>query len=183
MKRRDRDTWDEDEFNRLLDQHHGAVRRFARRRLSDPAAIDDVLAETFLVAWRRRDAIPQESPIAWLIGVCSNVIQTHERGARRRHRLRDRLSSLREPHGNDPAELLDRKDPVQRAFEALTDGQREVLRLVAWDDLSIAEAAEISGCTPGAFRVRVHRARQELAKQLDRSGHRSFEADHERSDD
>jgi RNA polymerase sigma-70 factor (ECF subfamily) len=162
--------FDQDELDRLVDRHHAELRRFARRRLSDADAIDDVLAETFCVAWRRREDIP-DAALPWLMRVCSNVISTHERGARRRRRLRGRLASLRAPEARDPAELVDHQSQIRSAFTALGEAHREVLRLVAWEGLSIADAAAVCDCTPGAFRVRLHRARNELAKQLEVAGH------------
>ena len=170
MRRELHREWSQDELDRLVDRHHAELRRFVRRRLSDASAVDDVLAETFCVAWRRRNEIPNPAT-PWLMRVCANVISTHERGARRRVRLRARLSALREPEARDPAELVDRQSQIRAAFNSIGESHREVLRLVAWDDLSIADAAAVCGCTPGAFRVRLHRARNELAKQLEQAGH------------
>ena len=170
MRRELHREFSQDELDRLVDRHHGELRRFVRRRLSDGDAIDDVLAETFCVAWRRRNDIPDPAT-PWLMRVCSNVISTYERSARRRLRLRARLLSLREPEARDPAELVDRQSQIRAAFSSIGESHREVLRLVAWDGLSITDAAAVCGCTPGAFRVRLHRARNELAKQLEEAGH------------
>lgn len=67
---------------------------------------------------------------------------------------------------SDPTESLDRRDAFSAAFALLTEPDREVLRLVAWDGLDTRDAARVFGCSPGAFRVRLHRARRKLAKQL-----------------
>jgi RNA polymerase sigma-70 factor (ECF subfamily) len=167
--------FDPDEFDRLVDRHHGELRRFVRRRVSDVDAIDDILSETFCVAWRRRDDIPDRAA-AWLMGVCSKVISSHERSGRRLRRLRGRLSSLRQGEGRDPAELVDQRGVLGTAFGSLSEAHREALRLVAWDGLSVAEAAVVCDCTPGAFRVRLHRARRELAKRLEGAGHEQVRA-------
>jgi RNA polymerase sigma-70 factor (ECF subfamily) len=68
---------------------------------------------------------------------------------------------------NDPAEAVARRDAFAAAFASLAEQEREVLRLVAWDGLNVPEAALVLGCSQGAFRVRLHRARRKLAKRLD----------------
>src|SRR2546423_7741391 len=63
-------TTREERFNRLYEEHFEAVRRYVWRR--EPSIADDVVAETFLVAWRRLDDLPV-SARPWLIGVARNV--------------------------------------------------------------------------------------------------------------
>jgi RNA polymerase sigma-70 factor (ECF subfamily) len=157
-------------FDQLVDDHHAALYAFARRRWADAASIDDVLADTFLVAWRRRAEIP-EPPLPWLYGVCLRTISTHRRAARRRTRLWSRLSSQPRITARDPADLHAARSEINRAFARLSEGSREALRLVAWDGLSTAEAAAVLDITPGAFRVRFHRARRALEKHLAAGGH------------
>jgi RNA polymerase sigma factor (sigma-70 family) len=162
--------FDAAEFEELVDSHHAAVYAFARRRVAEQASIEDVLADTFLVAWRRRAEIPDPA-LPWLYGVCLRTIATHRRSGRRRVRLRGLLSSQPQPTGRDPADVHAARSEINRAFAQLSDGEREALRLVAWDHLSTDEAAQVLGITPGAFRVRVHRARRALEKHLDAGGH------------
>ena len=69
------------------------------------------------------------------------------------------------------AESVSERDAARVAFSRLSASQREVLQIVAWEGLDASEAAVVLGCSTGAFRVRLHRARRELAKQLDRIGH------------
>jgi RNA polymerase sigma factor (sigma-70 family) len=173
-----RDGWsgaEEQAFNVLFEAHYSQLRRFVLRRLENRAAAEDVLAETFAVAWRRRDQQP-DSPLPWLFGICHKVIANHRRSAKRRLRLINRLGASRTLPGRDPAELLAERTEIGRAFAQLNDSQRDVLKLVAWDGLSAADAAEVLGCTPAAFRVRLHRARSELAKHLGEAGHEPDEA-------
>ncbi len=157
-------------FGELVDRHHAALYAFARRRVSERALIEDVLADTFLVAWRRRAEIPDPA-LPWLYGVCLRTISTHRRSGRRRARLRGRLSSQPEMSGRDPADLHAARSEINRAFAQLSEGERETLRLIAWDGLSTEDAAKVLGITPGAFRVRLHRARRALEKHLDADGH------------
>jgi RNA polymerase sigma-70 factor (ECF subfamily) len=162
--------FDEAGFSALVDRHHPALYAFARRRLADREAIEDVLADTFLVAWRRRTEIP-DPPLPWLYGVCLRTISTHKRSARRRSRLWGRMATQPVSSARDPAEMHADSSEITRAYAALSDGERETLRLVAWDGLSTADAAAVLGLTPGAFRVRFHRARRSLEKHLGQSGH------------
>lgn len=129
-----------------------------------------MLADTFLVAWRRRDEIPDPA-LPWLYGVCLRTILTHRRSGRRRTRLWGRLSSQPQTLGRDPADVHTARSEIGGAFARLSEGERETLRLTAWDGLSGEEAAEVLGITPGAFRVRLHRAREALEKHLAAGGH------------
>lgn len=161
---------DQDAFGALFDAHYPDLRRFVLRRVENWSAAEDVLAETFAIAWRRRDAMPDRA-LPWLFGICHKVIANHRRSARRRLRLMNRLGSSRLDLGRDPADLLAERSAIGRAFAQLSPAQREVLRLAAWDDLDAAEAGAVLGCSPEAFRVRLHRARTELAKHLGEGGH------------
>jgi RNA polymerase sigma-70 factor, ECF subfamily len=156
-------------FDALFDAHYGELERFARRRLADQAAVEDVLADTFVAAWRRRADMPDPA-LPWLYGICGRVIGTARRGQTRRARLRGRLASQPVGRTRDPADIHAERSQITAAFAELSDGQREVLRLIAWDGLSTAQAAAVLDCSPGAFRTRFHRARRELEKHLASAG-------------
>jgi RNA polymerase sigma-70 factor (ECF subfamily) len=165
--------WSGDEeqaFNDLFEAHYPQLRRFVLRRVENRAAGDDVLAETFAIAWRRRARAPAAA-LPWLFGICHKVIANHRRSAKRRRHLLNRIATSRPDLGRDPAEVVAERSEIGRAFAQLSDTQREVLRLVAWDGLGASEAAAALGCSPAAFRVRLHRARTELAKHLAETGH------------
>lgn len=153
-------------FEFLFEAHYADVLAFARRRVDGRAAADDVVAETFAVAWRRRDVLPDEA-LPWLYGVARRVIANQRRSDQRRERLGARLALEPRASGDDPAVLVGGRERVLAAFARLTEPQREVLRLVAWEDLEPPAAARVLGCSPAAFRVRLHRARRELRRQLD----------------
>lgn len=161
---------DLDEFEELVDATHGPLLGFASRRLADRHDVEDVLAETFAVAWRRRSELP-DPPLPWLYGVCAKVISTHRRATRRRLRLWARVASERVDTARDPADLHASRSRIAAAFARLSQRDREVLRLTAWDGLSIQQAATVANCSVGAFRVRHHRARRRLAKHLAACGH------------
>src|SRR4051812_46392002 len=85
-------------FERLYDEHLEAVRRYVWRR--DPSIADDVVAETFLVAWRRLDDVP-ESARPWLIGVARNVRLNLRRGRQRQEAVVRRLVDTSPPPWSD----------------------------------------------------------------------------------
>jgi len=159
-------------FESCFRAHYAAVLAFAIRRLADRSTAEDVAAETFAVAWRRRGLIPDE-PLPWLYGIALRVAANQRRSGERRRRLDERLEHEASSRASGPelAETLHRRDAFTRAFGALAEPEREVLRLVAWDGLDTREAAAVLGCSATAFRVRLHRARRRLAKHLEAAGH------------
>lgn len=174
---RDRALPDIDQrFERCFRDNYAAILAFAIRRMPDRGAAEDAAAETFTVAWRRRDLIPAE-PLPWLYGIALRVIANQQRSTRRRRRLDDRLegATITKASAAEPIDALQNRDAFSRAFARLNETEREVLRLVAWDGLEAREAASVLGCSPTAFRVRLHRARRRLAKHLEAAGHLQFE--------
>ena len=159
-------------FERCFRDHYAQVLAFSMRRVSGREIAEDVAADTFAVAWRRRDRIPDPA-LPWLYAIAAHVIANQYRSTRRRRDLDMRLAQeiVGPAPGSDPAESLDRRDAFSAAFALLAEPEREVLRLIAWDGLDTRDAARVFGCSPGAFRVRLHRARRKLAKQLEATGH------------
>jgi RNA polymerase sigma-70 factor (ECF subfamily) len=136
-----------------------------RTRNSDDAA--DVVAETFLTAWRRLDHMPPgDRARLWLYGVARRVLANHHRGERRRSGLSDRLAAELAGVQSDPectAELAG----IGAAFRSLPDPDREILALVAWEGLDNAEVAAVLGCSRNAVRIRLHRARAKFRTAID----------------
>lgn len=138
------------------------VAAYVRRHVA-PDDVHDVVAETFVQAWRRWEDVP-DPPIGWLIATARKVIGNSRRSVRRRTALLGRLTLLdRAARPETDAALLatDRMTALE-ALAALPDSQREALLLVAWDGLAPDAAAAVLGIRPGAFRVRAHRARAAL---------------------
>jgi RNA polymerase sigma-70 factor (ECF subfamily) len=153
-------------FESIFREHHAAVRAYALRRAPHDMA-QDVVAETFLVAWRRLDDIPAD-PLPWLYGVARRVLANARRSADRGLALERRLAAAAVPAGlADPGERVGEAELVRAALARLSERDRETLMLVAWEELSPARAARAAGCTRAAFAVRLHRARGRLAAQLD----------------
>jgi RNA polymerase sigma-70 factor (ECF subfamily) len=164
---------DRERFERIYRENFRTVLRFAAARI-DPERAKDVAAETFLVAWRRLDDIPTE-PRPWLLGVARKVIAGQFRSEKRRDALAVRVGAEHDTSAGpaDLAAVLADRDEVLAAFAALGERDREVLRLVAWDGLDAAEAAEVLDVTRLAFAVRLHRARRRLARALEPDARRA----------
>jgi RNA polymerase sigma-70 factor (ECF subfamily) len=155
-------------FNAMFEANYDAVLAFAVRRIQRADVADDVVAETFSIAWRRRDSLPDPAR-PWLLGVARNVIANEHRANRRRRALVERIEGSTDgaASGENPADEVAERMVISNAFARLTEREREVLMLVAWDRLSSADAARVLGCTAVAFRVRLHRARRLLEQYLD----------------
>jgi RNA polymerase sigma factor (sigma-70 family) len=161
----------EAEFDACFRTHYAEVLAYALRRLRERGAAEDVAAQTFVVAWRRLDALPAD-PLPWLLGVARHVIQNEARSARRRSRLLSRITGQHRPMvAADPADAVPERSAILAALGRLSEGDREVLRLAAWEGLDARRAAAALGCTRGAYALRLHRARRRLAKELAPSGH------------
>ena len=126
--------------------------------------VPEVVAETFLHAWRRWDDVPQPA-LPWLLVAARNVIANRRRTARRQRALADRVALLGSvaAGGVDAGVLADERAEALTALASLPEQQREALLLVAWDGLTPAQAARVLGIKPGALRVRIHRARAALS--------------------
>ena len=141
-----------------------AIRAYAARRV-ERDAVDDVVAETFAIAWRR---LPREGdPLPWLYGVARRVVHGHRRSVARRGALLVKLRGRGADPAPDPADLVDRDPVLAAAFATLSERDREAIRLVAWEHLDLAAAARAAGCSPGAFKVRLSRARTRLRAALE----------------
>jgi RNA polymerase sigma-70 factor (ECF subfamily) len=146
--------------------HHDAVRRYVVRRQAG-ALVDDAIADTFLVAWRRLDEIPDRT-LPWLLGVARRVLADQRRAVRRRRSLSERLhvGALTDGRARDWEPPSGLTPELASALAALTEHEREALLLVAWDELSATDASRVAGCSAVAFRVRLHRARKRVADRL-----------------
>lgn len=152
-------------FEQLYGDYADRVHAYALRRTS-PAAADDVVAEVFLVVWRRLHKVPDE-PLPWLLGVARRVLANRRRGESRAAALQERLAEGRSP-AEPPAPTVSPEvdDRVQRALAGLSEPDRELLLLIAWEGLRVNEAAQALGVRSGTLAVRLHRARQRLAQIL-----------------
>ncbi len=139
------------------------MRVYAARRAGLDDA-DDVVAEVFLIAWRRIDDLP-EDPRPWLLGVARRVLANRRRGEARRAAMHDRLvAGAPGAVGGRVAQVSD--GVVAAALARLGERDREVLLLTAWEGLGHADAARVLGIRTGTLTVRLHRARRRFERIL-----------------
>lgn len=150
-------------FQRLYAAHFDAMLGYALRRVEVSEDAADVVAETFLVAWRRIADVPAEPRTRlWLYGVARRTLDNHRRGGSRRvalgDRLRHQLSVVVPDHATAVTEHLAAADALSR----LAARDREVLELAAWEGLEPREIAEVLGTSAIAVRTRLSRSRRRL---------------------
>jgi RNA polymerase sigma factor (sigma-70 family) len=164
-----RTTWkmgdvDQVTWEWLYAEHADRVLAYARRRVG-PQDAPDIVAETFLAAWRRKEAIPSDA-LPWLYAVARNVIANLRRAARRRDALGARLAFAFPGGDDDPSRQSDERADVISALRQLPPMEREALMLVTWEDLEPHRAAAALGCSSATLRVRLHRGRRKLRSLL-----------------
>jgi len=163
----------EPRFRALYGATYPDLLRFVSRRVP-PSLAEDVVADTFLVAWRRLDDIPLDPgrARAWLFGTARRSLLNERRGAQRRAalaiRIADAVDIARDP-APDPDELALRID-LATAWRRLDPADQEVLALTLWDGLNGAEAAAVLSISAVAYRLRLSRSRRVLRRLL---GHRT----------
>jgi RNA polymerase sigma-70 factor (ECF subfamily) len=149
-------------FAELFDANYARVHAFAQRRVGRDLA-DEVAAETFLVAWRRLEVVPAE-PLPWLYGVARKVVLRQSRARVRQDQVRELLARERPPASALPDDA--EHEELWRAWERLSDADREVLSLTVWEELPVRDAATVLGVPASVFSVRLHRARRRLERHL-----------------
>ena len=151
-------------FDVMFAAYQRYVLAYAIRRTQVPADAEDVAAETFVIAWRKIDAVPAADPLPWLYAVARRVLANHRRGNGRRERL---AALLRVEDVVTPMRAGDDHDgPVFLALASLPTADQELLRLVAWEELGNKQIAVVLGITPNAVAIRLHRARARFADAL-----------------
>lgn len=166
---------DEEWFTETYLAHYEAIVRYGLRRLYDRDAAVELAQEVFVIAWRRRMAVPRDC-LPWLYAVARRVLAN----TRREWRTTPQLTSLGDVGSAGGPAVATVQDSVvavagvRAALATLPDIDQEILRLIGWEELSLGEAAVVLGCTRATAAVRLHRARRRLARamnaQTDRDG-------------
>ncbi len=159
----ERGSNDELRFRGVHEATYRDLLAYARRRCATHEDADDLVAEVFTVAWRRLADVPDgDAARLWLFGVARNVLLNQRRSGRRAAsflaRYRPTASADAAPGAADPR--------VAQAFGALSESDREILRLVAWEELTVADAATVLGVSTASAESRLRRARARLARRL-----------------
>ena len=154
----------EHRFRTLYAAHFDEMLAYALRRVAQPTDAADVVADVFLVAWRRVDALPPgDEARLWLYGVARKVVFNQRRGAQRRDRLGLRLRhELADRVAPDHADESSDRITVRAALARLGETDREVLTLTVWEQLEPREIADVLGVSAETVRTRLSRARRRL---------------------
>lgn len=158
-------------FEQLYAESVDALLGFCLRRCATREDAADLVAEVFLVAWRRIGQVPAgDDARLWLFGVAHRLLANQQRALRRQRNLGARLAQyLKETSAPDPAALFDRHEAgqlVREALATLTPEDSALLTLAVWEELSPAEVARVVGLSAGTVRVRLFRARVRLRAAL-----------------
>jgi RNA polymerase sigma factor (sigma-70 family) len=155
-------------FRHLYEKHYAALLAYALRRCSDPSEASDAVADAFLVLWRRLPEAPttDDEVLLWLYGVMKRVLANRERSRWRRRRLAERLSLLSREALEEEQSEARRADVLNlmNALAELTEQDREIILLAAWEGLSNVEIGKVLGCSENAATIRLHRARKRLTE-------------------
>jgi RNA polymerase sigma-70 factor (ECF subfamily) len=161
---------DEARFASLYSRYCPSIRDYCSRRLAVDA-VDDAVADTFLTVWRRIDEVPDDGrALVWMYTVAYRIVGHQWRSLARRRRLDERLRSIVQagPAADESVLAGDESGFVRAALARLDHAHAEVLRLVAWEQLSLDDIAAVLGIRRDAARQRLHRARRRLESEYDR---------------
>ena len=161
----------EERFRRLYDMHAGPILTYFKRR-TDAEAARDCTAETFLVAWRRIDDVPDEA-LPWLYGVARRVLLNQRRSAGRMARLVGRLRGLGQIPEPSPEVTVIRHfedTELAKALRRMRPEDQELLLLAHWEELPHADIGRVLGCSAHAVDQRIYRAMHRLAREVGTAG-------------
>jgi len=176
-------------FTELYERHAATVYRYAARR-TDRAVAEDIMSETFLVAFERRGSYDEAfgSALPWLLGIATTLVHKHARVEARAWKglIAEHLAaSVDLDDIENSAARIDASTSMRRvssAMRRMRDGDRDVLLLHAWGDLTYEQIAVALEIPIGTVRSRLNRARRSLRTAMDRADARSKEVDHGRTD-
>ena len=157
-------------FRTFYNQTYDDLWRYCLRRCATREHAEDLLGESYAVAWRRFDDVPEPpGSRPYLFGIARNLLRNDLRRVANQRQLTERLKAA--VLGRAPAVAIDAARPddidtVLSALHQLSEADQEVLRLAAWEQLPHAEIADILGCSVNAVAIRLHRARDRLATHI-----------------
>jgi RNA polymerase sigma-70 factor (ECF subfamily) len=158
-------------FEAVYRELYAPICGYVLRRIREPEDAAEVIAETFATLWRRFDSCPAGAELRpWLFGVARRVLANQRRGERRRTALGERLAANVDHGALESIRPEEAGGDLARAFATLTESDRELLSLVAWEGLTREELAIALGTSRATARLRLHRARRRLRDALPETG-------------
>ena len=152
-----------DEFATVYSEHLPAISRYLARRV-ERDAVEDLAADVFALAWRKRDAVQPGEELPWLYRIAANLVANHRR---RLAASTSFIASLR-PADSAPAadDIVIADEQLANAWKQLKPADREVIALATFEELPIGAIATALGISANAVSIRLHRARKRLASLL-----------------
>ncbi|MFB3049544.1 MAG: RNA polymerase sigma factor [Acidimicrobiia bacterium] len=167
------DTPNSARFDQIFAEHYESVSRYCHRRLP-PDDANDATAEVFVVAWRKIGDVPQgDEALPWLYGVSRNEVSRARRSSRRSGALHTKLGGQASYRDAGPEVVVVRNADHERLLAALgrlKPKDQEVLRLRAYEHLTLAEVSIVLGCSVPAAKQRSVRAMKRLRQAADLPG-------------
>lgn len=166
-------------FEQLARETHGELLKYALRRSANAEDAADVVSETYLIAWRRLEAVPRgASARFWLFAVARNVVLRGAEHQRASHALIERLQQKHTEQADQiQVEVAGSDDRLVRALRAglasLPPDEYELVTLSVWEGLTPKEIARVTGLSANVVRVRLHRTRRRLLQRLEQTRTRS----------
>ena len=151
-------------FEDAVGEVYEPLQRYLRRRCA-PDDADEVLNDALLTMWRRLDDIPADAQLPWSYGVARRCLANHRRGSQRRLRLVDKASRAAAPD-HSPTWTSQADAELHDALGRLSEDDREVVRLWAWERLEPREIAEVLDTTANAVSLRLTKARKKLEREI-----------------
>ncbi|HEY5437287.1 MAG TPA: RNA polymerase sigma factor [Acidimicrobiales bacterium] len=161
-------TEQERQFRLLYERNYEPITAYVRRRVRRADGSDaDIVADVFVVAWRRMLDVPEHTKeLPWLYGVARNLVANHFRSVQRSNALTDRIAIEERVGGEEMSGASDLEIRVRRAVEHLSDIDREIFRLIHWEELTHEEVGVSVGITTKAVERRLARARTKVRDYL-----------------
>ena len=156
-----------EEFARIVSTHRNALLRYGLRRFDDHNTAEDLVAETFVVVWRRFDELPRrDEELFWLYGIAGRVLSNLRRSRQRSLLLEGRLAFERELGLDTPRYSKGDMEELMQALGALSLEEQELIQLAYWEKLSYREIGLVIGCSEKAVGIRLSRTRKTLRDLL-----------------
>ncbi len=157
-------------FARVVVTHRNALLRYGLRRLDDHFAAEDLVADTFVVVWRRFEELPPPAEeLFWLYGIAGHILSNLLRGRQRSMRLEARLAFEREGEFAVPRYTGEDVEVLLIALGELSPQERELIQLTYWEELSYRDIGVVLGCSEKAAGIRLSRARRHLRERVNQS--------------
>ncbi len=156
-------TFTDEVFARVYARHLGAVSGYLYRRV-EARFVEDLAADVFAIAWRRRESVTPGEELPWLYRIAGNVVSNHRRKEATGFRL---FAALRPADSAPSAEDIVLADAsLAEAWRRLRPHDREILALALVEDLPITDVAVSLGISANAASIRLHRAKSRMAEFL-----------------